>query len=272
VLATLGVLLDHLTSSGVEEYQRELEREARSPERRHSERVQRLLAGGHLSAAELGYELDAWHLGVIATGASAEQSVRRLAGGLGRELLSVSPSEQTVWAWLGGERRLASADFERLLSAKEAAGLRLAIGEPGRGIEGWRLTHRQAQSAMLIALRRPQGLARYADVVLLSALLRDEELARSLLEIHLSPLDCDGNGGAVWRETLRAYFASGCNAATAAAALGVDRRTVARRLHAIETRLGRRLHTCQPELELALRLKELGEPAGAPGASPSPRR
>ena len=101
-------------------------------------------------------------------------------------------------------------------------------------------------------------------------MLRDRDLASSLYEIHLSPLDCDGAGGAVWRTTLRAYFAAGCNAATAASALGVDRRTVARRLQAIETRLGRRLHTCHAELEVALRLQELGEPAAASGDSPSP--
>ena len=157
------------------------------------------------------------------------------------------------------------------MSSKEAAGFSLAIGEPGQGVEGWRATHRQAQAAMLVALRRPQRLTRYADVALLAAVLRDGDLATSLQEIHLSPLDCDGAGGAVWRTTLRVYFASGCNAATAAFALSVDRRTVARRLHAAETRLGRRLHTCHAELEVALRLQELGDPA-ASGDSRSPVR
>ena len=61
------------------------------------------------------------------------------------------------------------------------------------------------------------------------------------------------------RKTLRAYFAAGRNAATAAAALGVDRHTVERRLNSIETRLGRQLHTCHAELEVALRLEELGD-------------
>ena len=270
VLGTLAVVLDHWTSSGVNEYQRELQRVAHSPELRRGQRVQRLLAGGCLDGAELGYELDAWHTGLIATGAGADQSVRRLAGGLGRELLSVSRTDQTVWAWLGGQRRLASTDIDRLMSSKEAAGFSLAIGEPGHGIEGWRATHRQAQAAMLVALRRPQRLTRYADVALLAAVVRDKELASSLLEIYLAPLGCQGNGGRVSRQTLRAYFAGGCNAATSAAALGVDRRTVSRRLRAIEVRLGRLLHTCQPELEMALRLEELGEPANPSDGSPSP--
>ncbi len=147
----------------------------------------------------------------------------------------------------------------------------LAVGVPGRGIDGLRLTHRQAQAAMLVALRRPQGLTRYADVSLLAAVLRDAELAGSLVDIHLSALDGQRDG-AVSRETLRAYFAAGCNAATAAAALSVDRHTVERRLHSIETRLGRLLHTCHAELEVALALEELGEPTGDSDGSQSPPR
>src|ERR1019366_2130810 len=138
----------------------------------------------------------------------------------------------------------------------------LAIGEASVGIDGWRLTHRQAQAAMLVALRRPQRITWYSDVALLAAVLRDQELARSLVEVHLSPLEDQKDGGAVARRTLRAYFAAGCNAATAAAALGVNRHTVERRLHTVEEKLGRLLHTCHAELEVALRLDELESPEG----------
>jgi len=74
---------------------------------------------------------------------------------------------------------------------------------------------------MLVALRMPQKSL--ADVALLAAVLKDEEFAQSLVEIHLSPLENQSDGGAVSRETLRAYFAAGCNASTAAAALEVAR-------------------------------------------------
>ena len=268
VLRTQGALLDHFTASIANEYKLEVERAAQSPEMRRTERVQRLLAGAPADAAEFGYEFDAEHLGVIATGARAGETVRGLAARLGRQLLSASRSEETVWAWFGGQRRLEITDLEGALSAKEPDGVSLAIGGPGRGIDGWRLTHRQAQAAMLVALRSPQRLTRYADVALLAAVLRDRELARSLVEIHLSPLDAHKDG-AVSRATLRAYFAAGCNAATAAAALKVDRHTVERRLHAIETRMGRLLHTCQAELEVALRLEELGDARSTENTSPA---
>ena len=264
VLRTLGALLDHFTSSIANEYQQEIERMANSPELRRTERVQRLLAGAPVDGRELGYEFDAEHVGVIAMGGRAAETVRALAAGLGRELLVVSRSDETVWAWLGGQRRLAISEIERLLSGRDAAAVSLAVGAPERGLDGWRLTHRQAQAAKLVALRRPQRLTSYADVALLAAVLRDKDLARSLVEIHLSPLGVQRDGQ-VSRETLRAYFAAGCNAATAAAALKVDRHTVERRLHTIETRLGHLLPSCRAELEVALRLEELGD-AGS-GAS-----
>ena len=269
VLRTQGALLDHFTESIAREYQQEIERAAHSPELRRTEHVQRLLAGATVDAAELGYEFEAEHLGMIAMGAKAGETVRGLAAELGREILSVSRSEKTVWAWLGGRRTVARADIERLLSAREPAGVSLAIGEPSMGLDGWRLSHRQAQAAMLVALRGPQMLTWYADVALLAAVLRDQELARSLVEIHLSPLEDQRDGGAEARRTLRAYFAAGCNAATAAAALGVNRHTVERRLHAIEERLGRLLHTCHAELEVALRLEQLDN---ADAAATAPTR
>jgi hypothetical protein len=251
-----SALLGRLTASIAEEYRRELERTGRTSGQRLSERVQRLLIGEPTDSAELGYELDGWHLGVIAKGTNAEKAVRGLAAGLGRNLLLVPRGEQTVWAWFGDQRRLAIADMARLLTAKRHAEVSLAIGEPAGGINGFRLTHRQAQAAQLVALRRPQWLTRYADVALLAFALRDEALARSLVEIYLTPLDSTRKGPPVLRQTLRAYFAAERNASSAAAAMGVARHTVENRLRRAEGQLGRLLPSCMAELELALRLEE----------------
>jgi DNA-binding PucR family transcriptional regulator len=120
-----------------------------------------------------------------------------------------------------------------------------------------RLTHRQAQAALRVALRRPKRLTRYGDVMLLAAVLQDDVSARSLVDTYLSPLD-GLRDGPLLRGTLYAYFEAGRNVTTAAAALGVERRTVSYRLQAFEERLGCRLGTCLPEVELALRLGELG--------------
>ncbi len=234
----------------------EAERGRHSPERRRTEDVRRLLAGGLVDGAELDYELDAWHLGVIGTGVVG-QAFRGMAAGLGCQLLSVSHDEQSVWAWIGGQREAVVGGVERLVSVRWPAGVSLALGELTKGLEGWRLTHRQAQDASLFSLHQPQTLTRYADVALLAPWLRDETRARWLVERYLSPLDNHRCPGVTLRQTLREYFATGHNASTAARALYVSRRTMRNRMVLIEESLGSLLHERQAELELALRLDEL---------------
>jgi len=249
--AAISAVLDH----GFDGIEREAER---SPEQRRAVFVQRLLDSRPLDAAELDYELDAWHLGAIATGANAEQALRRLAAGLDRRLLSVPGDDGAVWAWLGGGR-LTSTDIERVPIVDGLADVSLAVGEPGRGSDGWRLTHQQARAALLVALRRPRRLTRYRDVALLALAPRDETTARSFVELYLSPLDDRRGSGTRLRETLRAYFATGRVASAAAAKRGISRRTMRNHMVAIEQRLGSLLDTHQAELELALRLEELRE-------------
>lgn len=106
-------------------------------------------------------------------------------------------------------------------------------------------------------MRDPAPMTRFAAHALMALVLQNQSLARSLVSIYLPSL-----GSPVTRETLRAYFAAGCNAATAAAMLAIDRHTVERRLRAVETRLGRQLRLCHAELEVVLRLEELGVAAG----------
>lgn len=259
VLNTQGSLVERLMAAVSAEYKLEVERTGRTLAQRRRERVQSLLNGEPVDPGEFDYRFeDAWHLGIIVVGARAGEAVRGLGAGLGRNVLSVSCDEKTTWVWLGGKSRLPVAGIESRLAAMVDMGVVLAIGEPSQEIHGWRLTHHQAQAALSVALHRPQGITRYAEDMLLAAALRDETLAASLQEIYMSPLAGQKDGGTVLRETLRGYFDVTSNAATAAVRLKVDRHTVERRLQKIEERLGRLLPTCQAELEVALRLHELG--------------
>jgi hypothetical protein len=263
LLRSQGPHVDRMMAGVSAIYMEELEQMRRSPAQRVAERVQRLLDGNApLDAASLDYELDAWHLGLVVSGARAHVAARTLAAGLSRQPLVVPRGQESAWVWLGGQRRLEVDDIERYLAADVLGEVKLAVGEPRRGLEGWRLTHHEARAAHQVMLRRPQPLTRASDVVLLAAVLRDELLARSLRQTYLAPLDDQGDAGVGLRETLRAYIDSGFNAATAAAALGVDRHTVQRRLRKTEEALGRLLHTCHAEIEVALAVEELdGETA-----------
>jgi hypothetical protein len=257
VQRTQALLLDELIAAVNEEFAREVQRVGRSPECRRAERVRQLLAGEIVDAPELGYELDVWHVGLIGAGTGVGQTVRGLATGLDCRMLCVSFDERSVWGWLGESRERVAGDVERLKSIRWPPGVSLAVGQPADGLAGWRLTHRQAQDALLVSLRQPRALTLYADVALLVPWMRDEARAQGLVEMYLSPLDGHRCSGAMLRATLRAYFAAGRNSSAAGRALNLSRRTMRNRMVLIEKSLGSLLGTNQAELELALRLDEV---------------
>lgn len=252
---TQEAVLERMMTTIAQEHKLERERIERSREECDAELVQRLLAGERPDSSHLDYELDdAWHLGIIARGPQAQRVVHDLADELRRQLLCVSTGESSIWAWIGGRRELDMARVERILGTiATSEGVSLSLGEPRRGLSGWRLSHEEARAALLVASCRPVPLMRFAEHALVALVLQNQSLMRSLVGIYLPSL-----GTPVARETLRAYFSAGCNAATAAAKLEIDRHTVERRLRAIETRLGRQLRSCHAELEVVLRLEELG--------------
>jgi hypothetical protein len=238
-------------------YMRESERVSRGRDQRRAQLVREVLDGGDASAAELGYDLAHEHLGLIVSAARPEELVRELAGPLDRALLSVSRSERTLWAWLGGYRPLDPAHVRRALDDLGCADFKLALGEPGSGVEGFRVTHHQARGAYAVALQRGCCVTRYADVALEALGLGDELLGHRLVDLYLGPLDRDPRRAHSLRETLRAYFHAGQNAASAAAMLGVHERTVSSRLRAAEDLLGHPINARRAELETALRLEEI---------------
>ncbi len=258
MMGGLSRILDRLVAAVSDEYSRAVPGTSGSIEERRASHVRRLLAGEFLDASELAYDFEGHHLGLVAAGPRAGEVVCELANSFDRRVLSVTVEEQTLWAWLGSNR---PTDPDELKTAADGLSeeTRLAIGEPAQGMEGWRLTHRQAKVAWPIAGRGQGKAVRYADVALLASVLRDELLVRSLRRLYLEPLEAERDGGEALRQTLRAYFEAGRNLSSAAAALGVTRKTVTNRLGMVEKRLGRSLSICTSELEAALRIDAMGE-------------
>jgi hypothetical protein len=254
---------DRLVSATSEEYAREAESLPGSSAQLRAELVGRLLDGELIDTAELAYDFDAHHLGLIAQGPGAAEALRDLAAPLDRRLLLVRREADLAWLWLGGRSRPDPVDLEGPIAASWPPRIALAIGEPGESLAGWRLSHRQAAAALPVAQRRRAEPVRYADVALLASILRDEVLAASLRQLYLEPLAAASGGGEVLRETLRAYFAAERNVSSAAAGLGVKRHTVTNRLRAVEERLGRPLDECSLDLDAALRLEERGRPSSS---------
>ena len=193
----------------------------------------------------------------MAKGEGAQEAMRVLAGRLDRRLLAVRREEEQIWAcWLGGRRPLEAERALRELGEIPLDEVCVTVGEPGEGLVGWRLSHRQAKAALPIAARRGQAILHYADVALLASILRDDLVTTSLRQLYLEPLERARDDGKVGQETLRAYFAAERNVSSTAAALGVDRRTVTNRIRAIEGLFGRPLKDFATELETALLLDD----------------
>jgi hypothetical protein len=255
ILRDLSALFDRLTAAAAEEYAREADDLRRTSEQHRSERIQGLLDGEPLDTSDFAYDFDAHHLGAVATARASVEALRDLAKALDRRLLLVRRGEACVWAWLGGQQGFEQDEVESVAS-RWPGGLILALGEPADGLAGWRLTHRQALATLPIAMRGEQRVARYAQAPLLASALQDELLATTLRQLYLVPLEAERDDGAVAKATLRAYFATG-NISSAAAVLGVNRRTVSSRIAAIEERFGRSLGSASAEIETALRLDEI---------------
>ena len=263
----LARLLEDLIEEISDAHSLEAGHGAQSRELRRVKLIEELLAGNLADPAELApdFDFDSWHIGLIGTGASAGDAIRRLAKASDRRLLRVSRGEHSVWAWLTGRRRLESTKLQLLAAKRMPADGCLAFGEPHRGLAGWRLSYDQAAAALRVGLRRGDRIVRYGEVSTEASLLHDPVRAASLRHRYLVPLGEDGDGGQKARETLHAYFSRDRNIAAAAVALGVVRQTVAYRLRAIEERLGSDLCACAQELEAALALDRLERREHPPG-------
>lgn len=266
LLRAYGARFDRLIEAVGEEFTRECEKGAESPERRRAARVKRLLAGDLLGGSDLAYDFDAHHVGLVAVGSEAAETLRSVAARTGYASLIVAAAPEVTWAWFGSRRHLDPHELGELLAQRRPHGVSLTLGEAGQGLSGWRLTHRQAQAAVPVVLRETRGMVRYCEVVLLASMLHDDLLAASLRQLYLAPISAGRDGGAALRKTLRAYFAANGNISSAAASLGVNRHTVASRLQAVEERIGRSLAECAAEMQAALQLEDFGLDTVAGGA------
>jgi DNA-binding PucR family transcriptional regulator len=253
-----AAVFDRLIAQVSEEHAREARAHRRTSEERRAERIRRLLAGEPIDVSDLHYELDSHHLALIARGPGASEAIRSLAEPLGGPRLLISPEPHTVWGWLASSKGFSPECIDELAAIHLLPGIVLAIGEPAHGTQGWRATHHQAREAIAVAERSPDRIARYRDVAVLTAMLKDELLLDSLRALYLEPLERHREGDEALVEALEAYFSHERNVSSAAVAAGLDRRTLTKRLRTVEELLDRRLEQIGIEIEAVLRLRGLG--------------
>jgi hypothetical protein len=220
-----------------------------------------------------GYRLDQHHVGAVVWMAAANPGVdhndalRSLTVDLARASGSPPPlftavDRSTGWVWFGrgGERSdLTSSSVEAVLA--EHPGARIALGRPGRGIAGFRMSHRQAGAAREVASvgRTGQQVIAHGDhaVAVVSMLLHDIDALAAWVADVLGPLAADTEPAARLRETLLAFLVSGGSYQATAERQLLHRNTVKYRVgRAIEMR-GRGLEEDRLEVELALEVIRL---------------
>lgn len=255
---------DRLTQFTIDEYTAERERLLQGHEQRRVHLVREVLDGRDVDSDALGYGLDGYHVGVVASSGTA-QTLRHVAHALDRRLLLVRVGQDRWWGWLGGDRALSPERADALRRLSAPAQETLGFGDEAFGADGFRRSHRQALIAHAAPRRgQPSGVTHYDEIALEALGASDPQAATEFINRELRGLQDDSVRSRRLRQTLGAYFAAGQNAAAAAAALGIHEQTVTHRLRAVEERVGRPVATRRAELETALRLFEHLQRAAPP--------
>ena len=221
----------------------------------------------------LDYPLGGTHLALLVQTADAQLPARALSelrdAADARATLQLQHGARTWVVWLGRPAAFEALHLSRLARTLTTSQLRVAVGEPGVGLEGLRRTRQQALETAHV--QRALGVSQHPclwarDVRLETMLLGDEGRARRFLADELGQLAAPDAGAARLRETLLAWLATGSHV-SAAAMLGVHENTVRNRIRAAEALLGAPLLGRRTELQVALRLERVLSASDAAQAS-----
>ncbi|MEU6189365.1 helix-turn-helix domain-containing protein [Nocardia sp. NPDC047038] len=214
----------------------------------------------------LSASLRGWHMAAVLwvpePGAASIELLRAgtsmLATATGKHPLTVLVDEQNCWAWISsvGKPSLDADRLEREL--RRRPGIRVAIGDPGPGLAGFRQTFRDAQRARGLALLADPGrpLTVHSRVALASLLIDHLPDTRAWVHRVLGDLMRDDETTARLRETVQTYLEARGSLTDAAARMHVHKNTVHYRIRRAEEVLGHPLTVNRLETEIALMLSE----------------
>ncbi len=222
---------------------------------------------GELAASRrLRYELARTHLAAVAwsddIGPRDPEALAAAIDALARELgdgglpLTAAPNASTLWGWFAVPAGTAPDAAAVTALAAPRGRIRVAIGRPAAGIDGFRRSHRQALLAQALMRRQPSDIAltvaSYAELEVASLASVDEDRAAEFVTQTLGAL---ASAEPVLRETLRVFLAAQCNVSATARSLFTHRNTVLGRLKRAEQLLDIPLERHVLEVSLALELE-----------------
>lgn len=243
--------------------QLEIERDKLTRET-HTERLQtitQLLNGEpvrrQLAESRLGYRLGQDHAAAVIWGdesivdpADLERGVEVLRpAGDRAQLLSVPVGSGTRWVWLSGTGIPESASVTAALG--RLPGVRVALGAPAPGIEGFRRSHHDAITTqrMMMRLDLPEQFVAFADVELMALITSEPEKADRFIKHTLGAFE---SADPDLQLTVLAFIHEQCNGSRAAARLFTHRNTVLRKVARADQLLPRPLADSSVNVAVAL--------------------
>lgn len=214
--------------------------------------VSALLGGHPLSAYNTALLLQATDVDRVA---ELGDAVTRLAQAVGaKRPLVVNPGGRDLWCWLASS---SVPDLDALSECEpwlRERRISVAVGTPAQGIDGFRLSHTEAQRAQAIAFQSTDSppLTRFADVELLSLLAGSADATHRFVRRTLGDLAGEGEAAIRLRETLHALLSTG-SVDEASKLLMVHKNTVRYRVNQAEALLGHSVGEAATELAVALR-------------------
>jgi DNA-binding PucR family transcriptional regulator len=269
--------IDRVSEGVIDVYERERDRWLHNRATVRAARVRALLAGDRFeldaTEASLGYRVRRRHLGLVvwisepASGDEQLLALERAAVAVAQRVGDGSPlfvpyDESSAWVWLplAPGREVAAAELE---GAAETS-VRVAAGDPGDGVDGFRRTHAQAMRAHGVALAAGSAGARvtsFADVGPIALLASDLDATRSWVLDTLGDLAVDDEQRARLRTTLRVFLSTGGSYTATAERLTMHKNTVNYRVGRAEEIRGRPVRSDRLDVELALLACECLGPA-----------
>ncbi|MEV0033213.1 helix-turn-helix domain-containing protein [Nocardia sp. NPDC050793] len=220
--------------------------------------------GLDLPSAEqmLGTSLRGWHLAAIIwtpPGSPASDDLlrtgaRMLGNATGKEPMTILVDEHNCWAWISSTGR-PSLDVSALESElRKQPPLRMAVGDRGSGLAGFRQTFRDAQGArgVAVAAAKVRQLTLYSRVAVAGLLMDRLPDVRAWAHRVLGDLMRDDESTARLRETAQVYLDARGSLTDAAARMHVHKNTVHYRVRKAEELLGHSLGTNRLDVEIAL--------------------
>ncbi|MGY1869444.1 PucR family transcriptional regulator [Nocardia gipuzkoensis] len=256
--------IDRVSQQVVTAYQDERDRWLQNQMAVRTARVRSILSGQHVdpidSERALGYRLDRTHLGMVVwsdAGADQLRAAKQVAMTIADQLscqgqpLLIPADESTLWGWLPQPE----LDLDPA-AVRTPEATWVAVGRPATGLEGFRLTHRQATQAQVVALSAPApqraSICCAAQIGPIALMCSDLTATRAWISEILGALARDDDAAAQLRETARVFLETNGSFQTTAERLVLHRNTVQYRIRKAEAVLGHSLRERRLDVEVAL--------------------